>query len=130
MIRKLYVTLPFTEVITQAPSYARFLKDIVTCRRTIEEVDSISLNEECSTIFQPSMQPKLRDPGSFSISCYIGGVKSERVMCDLGASISFMPYSLCRKLNIGEPKPTHMTLRLADRSSRFPKGFLRMSRLE
>ncbi|CAM8895341.1 unnamed protein product [Rhodiola kirilowii] len=26
MMRKLYVTLPFTEVITQAPSYARFLK--------------------------------------------------------------------------------------------------------
>ncbi|CAM8890486.1 unnamed protein product [Rhodiola kirilowii] len=45
MMRKLYATLPFTEVITQAPSYARFLKDIVTCRRTIEVVDSISLNE-------------------------------------------------------------------------------------
>ncbi|CAM8972871.1 unnamed protein product [Rhodiola kirilowii] len=125
MMRKLYVTLPFTEVITQAPSYARFLKDIVTCRRTIEEVDSISLNEECIAIFHPNMPPKLGDPGSFSISCYIGGVKIERATCDLRASISLMPYSLCKKLNIGELMPTQMTLRLADRSSRFPRGILK-----
>ncbi|CAM8944464.1 unnamed protein product [Rhodiola kirilowii] len=94
MMRKLYVTFPFIEVITQAPSYARFLKDIVTCRRTIEEVDSIFLNEECSAIFHPNMPQKLGDPGSFSISCYIGGVKIGRAMCDLGARISLMPYSL------------------------------------
>ncbi|CAM8923861.1 unnamed protein product [Rhodiola kirilowii] len=125
MMRKLYVTLPFTEVITQAPSYAHFLKDVVTCRRTIEEVDSVSLNEECSAIFHPNMQQKLGDPGSFSISCYIGGVKIEHAMCDLGASISLMPYSLCKKLNIGEPMPTLMTLRLADRSSRYPRGILK-----
>ncbi|CAM8963464.1 unnamed protein product [Rhodiola kirilowii] len=69
--------------------------------------------------------PKLEDPGSFSISCYINDVKIERAMCDLGASISFMPYSLCKKLNMGDPKPTQMILRLADRSSRFPRGILK-----
>ncbi|CAM8940922.1 unnamed protein product [Rhodiola kirilowii] len=124
-MRKLYVTMPFTEVITQAPSYARFLKDVITCRRTIEDVDTVSLNGECSAIFQPRMPPKLEDPGSFSISCYINDVKIERAMCDLGASISLMPYSLCKKLNMGEPKPTQMILRLADRSSRFLKGVLK-----
>ncbi|CAM9000193.1 unnamed protein product [Rhodiola kirilowii] len=68
MMRKLYLTMPFTEVITQAPSYARFLKDVITCRRTIEDVDTVSLNGECSAILQPRMPPKLEDPGSFSIS--------------------------------------------------------------
>jgi hypothetical protein len=125
MMRKLYVTMPFTEVITQAPSYARFLKDVITCRRTIEDVDTVSLNGECSAILQPRMPPKLEDPGSFSISCYINDIKIERAMCDLGASISLMPYSLCKKLNMGEPKPTSMILRLADRSSRFPRGVLK-----
>ncbi|CAM8892793.1 unnamed protein product [Rhodiola kirilowii] len=125
MMRKLYVTMPFTEVITQAPSYARFLKDVITCRRTIEDVDTVSLNGECSAILQPRMPPKLEDPGSFSISCYINDIKIERAMCDLGASISLMPYSLCKKLNMGEPKPTQMILRLADRSSRFPRGILK-----
>ncbi|CAM8903829.1 unnamed protein product [Rhodiola kirilowii] len=125
MTRKLYVTMPFVEVITQAPSYARFLKDVITCKRTIEDVDTVSLNGECNAIFQPRMPPKLEDPGSFSISCYINDVKIEGAMCDLGASISLMPYSLCNKLNMGEPKPTQMILRLADRSSRFPKGVLK-----
>ncbi|CAM8972423.1 unnamed protein product [Rhodiola kirilowii] len=124
-MRKLYVTMPFTEVITQAPSFARFLKDVITCRRTIEDVDTVSLNGECSAILQPRMSPKLEDPGSFSISCYINDVKIERAMCDLGASISLMPCSLCKKLNMCEPKPTQMILRLADRSSRFPKGVLK-----
>ncbi|CAM8947908.1 unnamed protein product [Rhodiola kirilowii] len=125
MMRKLYVTMPFTEVITQAPSYARFLKDVITSRRTIEDVDTVSLNGECSAILQPRMPPKLEDLGSFSISCFINDIKIERAMCDLGASISLMPYSLCKKLNMGEPKPTSMILRLADRSWRFPKGVLK-----
>ncbi|CAM8979794.1 unnamed protein product [Rhodiola kirilowii] len=77
MMRKLYVTMPFTEVITQAPSYARFLKDVITCRRTIEDVDTVSLNGECSAILQPRMPPKLEDPGSFSISCFINDIKIE-----------------------------------------------------
>ncbi|CAM8962646.1 unnamed protein product [Rhodiola kirilowii] len=124
-MRKLYVTMPFTEAITQAPSYARFLKDVITCRRTIEDVDTVSLNGECSAIFKQCMPPKLEDPGSFSISCYINDVKIERAMCDLGASISLMSYSLYKKLNMGEPKPTQMILRLTNRSSRFPKGVLK-----
>ncbi|CAM8940378.1 unnamed protein product [Rhodiola kirilowii] len=125
MMRKLYVMMPFTEVITQAPSYVRFLKDVITCRRTIEDVDIVSLNGECSAILQPRMPPKLEDPGSFSISCYINDVKIERAMCDLGASISLMPHSLRKKFNMGETKHTQMILRLADRSSRFPKGVLK-----
>ncbi|CAM8991604.1 unnamed protein product [Rhodiola kirilowii] len=78
--------------------YETIVRRLVTDKRTIEEVDSISLNEECSAIFHPNMPPKLGDPGSFSISCYIGGVNIERAMCDLGARISLMPYSLCKKL--------------------------------
>ncbi|CAM8889425.1 unnamed protein product [Rhodiola kirilowii] len=74
-MRKLYVTMPFTEVITQAPSYARFLKDVITCRRTIEDVDTVSLNGRCSAILQPCMPLKLEDPGSFSISCFINDIK-------------------------------------------------------
>ncbi|CAM8902418.1 unnamed protein product [Rhodiola kirilowii] len=125
MMRKLYVTMPFTEVITQASSYVRFLKDVSTCKTTIEDVDTVSLNGECSAILQPRMPPKLEDPGSFSISCYINDVKIKRAMCDLGASISLMPYSLCKKLKMGEPRPTQMTLTLTDHSSRFPKGVLK-----
>ena len=45
-------------------------------------------------------------------------------MADLGASITLMPYSLFKWLNLGEPKATKMTLQLANRSMRFPKGVI------
>ena len=52
---------------------------------------------EISTIFPP----KLPDPGSFSIPCIVGKVEFERALCDLGASVGIMPYSLFHKLHLG-----------------------------
>jgi len=47
-----------------------------------------------------------------------------RALCDLGASINLMPLSMMKKLGCGEPKPTRMTLTLADRSISYPFGVL------
>src|SRR5262249_26582410 len=35
-----------------------------------------------------------------------------------------MPYSLFKTLNLGEPKPTRMSIQLADRSIRYPRGII------
>ncbi|XP_073025235.1 uncharacterized protein [Primulina eburnea] len=45
-----------------------------------------------------------------------------KALCDLGASINLMPYSCFEKLGIGEVKPTTISLQLADRSIKFPRG--------
>ncbi|XP_075479313.1 uncharacterized protein LOC142520196 [Primulina tabacum] len=45
-------------------------------------------------------------------------------LCDLGASINLMPLSVLRKLGLGEPKPTRMSLQLADRSVKYPRGLI------
>ncbi|XP_075507576.1 uncharacterized protein LOC142544410 [Primulina tabacum] len=66
--------------------------------------------------------PKLKDPGSFSIPCMIGDVVFPKALCDLGASINLMPLSVFRKLGLGEPKPTQMSLQLADGSVKHPRG--------
>ncbi|CAM8994451.1 unnamed protein product [Rhodiola kirilowii] len=124
MLRKVNITLPFTEVLTQIPSYAKFLKDIVSHRRDISEHDTVALNLGCSAIIQNPLPKKLKDPGSFSIPITIGDICIEDALCDLGASISLMPYSLCSKLDMGTLTPTSISLRLADRSSRIPKGIL------
>ncbi|CAM8936817.1 unnamed protein product [Rhodiola kirilowii] len=125
MLKKLYVTLPFHEVITQNPTYARFLKDIVSNRRVIEEYSMVALNAECSAIVQSRMPRKMQDQGSFSIPISIGKIEIDRALCDLGASISLIPYSLYEKIDMGELHPTTISLRLADRSSRVPNGVLR-----
>ncbi|XP_073138487.1 uncharacterized protein [Henckelia pumila] len=45
-------------------------------------------------------------------------------LCDLGASINLMPFSVFRKLGMGEPKPTRVSLQLADRSIKYPRGII------
>ena len=52
-------------------------------------------------IIQDKLPPKLKDPGSFSMPCVIGSETIEKVMCDLGPSVSLMPLSLSERLGIG-----------------------------
>src|SRR5436190_625616 len=82
------------------------------------------LTEESNALLRKKLSPKLKDPGSFSIPCKIGSLKFENALCDLGASVNLLPYSLFKKLNIGEVKPTKITLQLADRSIIHPRGIV------
>ncbi|CAM9000975.1 unnamed protein product [Rhodiola kirilowii] len=105
------------------PGYAKFLKDIVTNKKKLD-TDHVTLDANCSAIIQHAMPKKLNDFGAFCIPITIGPVNVSNALCDLGASISLMPYSLYKKLDVGELTPTPISLRLADRSSRLPKGIL------
>jgi len=93
--------VPFTKVLSQMSSYAKILKEILSNKRKIEEDETVKLTEECSAIIQNKLSPKLKDPGSFSISCVIGSETIEKAMCDLGASVSLMSLFLCERLGIG-----------------------------
>jgi len=124
MMNKLYIDVPFTEVLTQMPTYAKFLKEILSKKRKIEEDETFNLTKECSVIIQNKLPPKLKDPGSFSVPCAIGSEIVKKVMCDLGASASLMPLSLFERMGIGELKSTRMTLQLADRSVKYPAGIV------
>ncbi|XP_050894510.1 uncharacterized protein LOC127101202 [Lathyrus oleraceus] len=88
-------------------------------------VDStVKLTEECSVIIQNKMPPKLKDPGSFSIPCVIGKFVIDKALCDLGASVSLMPLQISEILDLGNLKPTRMSLQLADHSVKYPIGIL------
>ncbi|XP_070050817.1 uncharacterized protein [Nicotiana tomentosiformis] len=69
-----------------------------------------------------SMAPKLEDPGAFTISCTIGSADFAKALCDLGASINLMPYSVFKTLGIGQPRATSMRLQMADRTMKRPLG--------
>ncbi|XP_022024661.1 uncharacterized protein LOC110924996 [Helianthus annuus] len=45
-------------------------------------------------------------------------------LADLGASINLMPYAVFAKLELGEPKPTRISMQLADRSVKYPRGIV------
>ncbi|XP_058724611.1 uncharacterized protein LOC131596065 [Vicia villosa] len=124
LLKQLNITIPFTEAITQMPSYAKFLKEILLNKKKLEDNETVTLTAECSAIIQNKMPPKLKDLGSFSIPCNIGKFDIDKALCDLGASISLMPLSICEKLNMGDLRPTKMSVQLADRSVKYPVGVL------
>jgi hypothetical protein len=124
LLKQLNITIPFTEAITQMPSYAKFLKEILSNKKKIEDDETVTLTAECSAIIQNNMPPKLKDPGSFSIPCVIGKFVIDKALCDLGASISVIPLTICKRLSMGELRPTKMSVQLADRSIKYPVGIL------
>ncbi|XP_038887219.1 uncharacterized protein LOC120077408 [Benincasa hispida] len=75
-----------------------------------------------NALFQNNIPTKMKDPGSFTLLCSIGGKKVGNALCDLGASINLMPLSIFKKLNIGNARPTTITLQLANRSIMHPEG--------
>ncbi|CAL8993306.1 unnamed protein product [Prunus brigantina] len=75
-------------------------------------------------MLQRKLPPKLKDPGSFSIPCIVGDCKFQKALLDLGASINLMPYHVYEKLNLGELQATSVSIQLADRTIRYPKGIL------
>ncbi|GKB07055.1 mitochondrial proton/calcium exchanger protein-like protein isoform X1 [Tanacetum coccineum] len=69
-----------------------------------------------------SIPRKEKDPGSFTLSCYINNVCFNNALADLGASVSVMPLSTYLNLGLGELAHTKLTVELADRTVKYPKG--------
>jgi len=67
------------------PTYAKFLKEILSKKTKIEEDETVNLTEECSAIILNKLPPKPKDPGSFSIPCVIGSEVVKKAMCDFGS---------------------------------------------
>lgn len=90
------------------------IKEILKNKRKIDDDGTIALIEECNAIIQNKTTPNLKDPWGFSIPCVIGNRVIEKFLCDLGESVCLMPLSICRRLDLGELKPTKMSLQLAE----------------
>ena len=65
---------------------------------------------------------KYKDPECSTISVNIGGTYVEKALLDLGVSVNLLPFSMYQQLGLGKLKPTTITLSLADRSIKIPKG--------
>ena len=124
MFKKLHINIPFAEALEQMPSYVKFMKEILSKKRRMEDYETVALTEECSAILQRKLPQKLRDPGSFTIPCTIGKFECKHALCDLGASINLMPLSVFKRLGLGEAKLTTVTLQLVDRSLTHPRGII------
>ena len=118
------VKIPLLDMIKQVPTYAKLLKDLCTVKGGLGIEKKAFLTEQVSAIIQSKTPVKYNDPGSPTISVNIGGTCIDKALLDLGASVNLLPYSVYKQLGLGELKPTNITLSLADRPVKIPKGIV------
>ena len=111
-------------MIKQVPTYAKFLKDLCTIKKGLGIEKKAFLTKQVSAIIQSKTPVKYKDLGSPTISVNIGGTCIDKALLDLGANVNLLPYSVYKQLGLGELKPTNITLSLADRSVKIPKGIV------
>ena len=124
VLRQVKVNIPLLDLINQVPAYAKFLKDLCTIKKGLSIDKNAFLTEQVSAIIQSKYPAKFKDPGSPTIPVNIGGKCIDKALLDLGASVNLMPYSVYMQLGLGALKPTTITLSLADRSVKIPKGIV------
>ena len=122
VFKKLHINIPFADALEQMPSYVKFIKDILSKKRRLLDFKTVNPTEECSATLKRKLPQKLKDPGSFTILYTIENSIFERALCDLGASINLMSLSIFKRLGLGEARPTTVTLQLADKSLKHPRG--------
>ena len=124
VLRQVKVNIPLLDIIKQVPAYAKFLKDLCTIKKGLGIEKKAFLTEQVSAIIQSKNPVKYKDLGSPTISVNIGGTCIDKSLLDLGASVNLLPYSVYKQLGLGELKPTNITLSLANRSVKIPKGIV------
>ena len=63
------------EAIAQMPKYAKFLKDLISNKKKLDELETVTLTKECSALISNKLPHKLRHPGSLTILCEIGNIQ-------------------------------------------------------
>ncbi|KAK5839158.1 hypothetical protein PVK06_007924 [Gossypium arboreum] len=124
LLKKLHINLPFIEALSQMPNVMKFLKELLANKWKLDEESHVELNAVCSDILQNKLPNKLKDPRSFTIPCLIGSLDVNYTLVDLGASLNVMPYKMFKQLGLGKPKQTRMSIQLADKTIRFPRGII------
>ncbi|XP_070030094.1 uncharacterized protein [Nicotiana sylvestris] len=94
MMKSLSINVPLVEALEQILGYAKFMKDLVTKKRSMD----------CD---------HQNDLSNFA-----------KALCDLGASIKLMPHSVFKTLGIDQPRPTSMRLQMVDRTMKRPFGII------
>ena len=124
VLRQVKINIPLLDIIKQVPAYAKFLKDLCIIKKGLGIEKKAFMTKQVSALIQSKNPVKYKDPGSPTISVNIGGTCIDKSLLDLGANVNLLPYSVYKQLGLGELKPTNITLSLADRSVKIPKGIV------
>jgi hypothetical protein len=118
-MRPLFLQIPLTDAI-KMPPYSKYMKDMVTNKRKIpsEEISTLLANYS----FDGKVLEKLGDPGIPTIPCSIENNYVRTALCDLGAEVSVMLFSLYKRLDLEKLISTDISLQMDDKSTTIPIG--------
>jgi hypothetical protein len=80
VFKQVQINIPFLDAIQQVPSYAKFLKDLITVKRKNNVPIKVCLTKQVSSILQYRLSIKYKDPGCPTISCTIGVSHIEKAL--------------------------------------------------
>ena len=118
MLRLVFLRTRLTDIL-KMPPYAKYMKDIITNKK-IPEAEISTMLANCT--FKDGVPKKLGDPGIPTIP---GSIKKNYVktaLCDFGAGVSVMPFSLYKRFDLNNHTPTEISLQMADKSTAIPIG--------
>ncbi|GKB50482.1 ribonuclease H-like domain-containing protein [Tanacetum coccineum] len=99
------------------------VKSISTAKADLSEIHRTEPNEvKILEAYDHTLPQKEKDLGSFTSSCFIHNVCFDKALVDLRASVSVMPFSTYTNLGLGILTHTRLTIELADRTIKQPKG--------
>src|SRR6266511_4695686 len=119
MLRPVFLRTRLTDIL-KMPSYAKYMKEIITNKRKIPEAEISTMLANCT--FKYGVPKKLGDPGIPTIPCSIKKNCVKSALCDLGAGVSVMPFSLYKRLDLNKLTPNEISLQMADKSTTIPIG--------
>ena len=125
LFKQVKLNIPLLDAIKKIPSYAKFLIDLSIVKRKLGVNKDAFMTEQSTSLIRKNLPPKYKDPGSSTISSVVGNSKLGNALVDLGASVNLLTYSVYVKLGLGELELTNITLQLADRSVKNPRGIVK-----
>ena len=111
MLRPVFLRTRLTDIL-KMPPYAKYMKDIITNKRKIPEAEISTMLANYT--FKDGVPKKLGDPGIPTIPCSIKRNDVKTALCDLGARVSVMPFSLYKRLDLNKLTPTKISFQMAN----------------
>ncbi|CAH1417314.1 unnamed protein product [Lactuca virosa] len=58
ILSQLHINIPFVEALKQVPTYAKFMKDVLTKKRVFGEFETVAMTKSCTSIIQNKLPVK------------------------------------------------------------------------
>ena len=121
MLKPVFLHIRLTDIL-KMPPYAKYMKDILTNKRNITEAEISTMLANYT--LKDGVPKKLGYPGIPTIPCSIKRNYVKTALCDLGAGVSIMPFSLYKRLDLNKLTPAKISLQMADKSTAIPIGII------